>query len=121
MGADLVYGGQSGGINEAYSDIVGECFEFYLRGSNDWMAGADMVKEEGAALRYLYHPPLSNSIDDYSDFYEGMNVHFSSGVYTKAAYILRTEHEWSMRQLFVVFSTANLFYWTADSRFDEVL
>ena len=33
-GSDLIYSEESGGMNEAYSDIAGECFKFWLRGHN---------------------------------------------------------------------------------------
>lgn len=35
----LVYSGQSGGINEAFSDMAGEAAENYMKGSNDWLVG----------------------------------------------------------------------------------
>ncbi|MEF1305148.1 M4 family metallopeptidase, partial [Vibrio owensii] len=44
----LVYANQSGGMNEAFSDIAGEAAEFYMKGENDWMVGKDIFKEEGA-------------------------------------------------------------------------
>ena len=33
--SDLVYAGQSGGLNEGYSDIMGALMEFYLNDSED--------------------------------------------------------------------------------------
>ena len=50
--SNLTYSGQSGGINEAFSDMAGEAAEFYMRGSNDWLVGADIFKGSGA-LRYM--------------------------------------------------------------------
>ena len=121
-GSNLIYSGESGGMNEAYSDIVGECLEYYIYGNNDWKTGADVYKSgNGLALRYMYNPPLDGrgSIDQYSDFYPSLNVHYSSGLYNKASYLLRTQYQWSMQEIFKVFSTANLYYWTADSTFNE--
>ena len=48
----LLYFGQSGGMNEAYSDMAGEAAEFYDRGSKDWLVGAEVFKAAGA-LRYM--------------------------------------------------------------------
>ncbi len=42
--SNLTYSGQSGGINEAYSDMAGEAAEFYMRGSNDFKVGAEIFK-----------------------------------------------------------------------------
>jgi Zn-dependent metalloprotease len=60
----LRYDGQSGGMNEAFSDIAGKAAEFYLRGHNDWQMGADIFKSNGA-LRYMANPPQDGvSIDN---------------------------------------------------------
>src|SRR5690606_18840825 len=42
--SNLVYSGQSGGMNEAFSDMAGEAADFYMHGSNDWAVGADIFK-----------------------------------------------------------------------------
>ncbi|MBL7774536.1 MAG: M4 family metallopeptidase, partial [Saprospiraceae bacterium] len=39
--ADLVYAGESGALNESFSDIFGEMVELFTDGSNDWLVGAD--------------------------------------------------------------------------------
>ena len=36
--SNLIYSGQSGGINESFSDMAGEASKYYVRGSNDYMA-----------------------------------------------------------------------------------
>ncbi len=78
-----------------------------------------MVKASGEALRYMYDPPFDgSSIDHYNDYY-GQNVHYTSGLYNKAAYNLNTYENWSMEEIFRVFAWANLFYWTSDSTFNE--
>ena len=38
--SNLTYSGQSGGMNEAYSDMGGEATEYYWKGSNDFLVGA---------------------------------------------------------------------------------
>jgi Zn-dependent metalloprotease len=115
----LVYSGQSGGMNEAYSDMAGEAAENYMQGSNDWLVGADIFKASGA-LRYMYDPPLDgSSIGHASNYYSGMDVHYSSGVYNKAFYLLATTSGWSTQSAFQVFSRANQQYWTANETYNS--
>ena len=62
----LQYTGQSGGMNEAYSDIAGEAAEYYDRGSADFLVGADIVKTSagiGNALRYMCNPTAGRWLD----------------------------------------------------------
>eukprot|EP00483_Globobulimina_turgida_P011911 UN11933 len=67
QGSDLIYSGESGGMNEAFSDIVGEVAEYWFFGENDWMTGGDIFKNVGEALRYMYDPPNDGiSIDHYT-------------------------------------------------------
>jgi vibriolysin len=117
--SNLTYSGQSGGINEAYSDIAGEAAEYYSRGSNDWLVGADIFKATGA-LRYMNNPPQDgNSIDNAANFTTGMDVHYSSGVYNKAFYLLATKPGWNTQKAFQVFARANDLYWTASTNFNQ--
>ncbi|WP_299492492.1 M4 family metallopeptidase [uncultured Shewanella sp.] len=113
----LIYVNQSGGMNEAFSDMAGEAAEFYMHGSNDWQVGADIFKGDGA-LRYMNDPTLDGrSIDHPEDYFDGMNVHYSSGIFNKAFYILATTPNWDTRKAFEVMLLANQIYWTADSHF----
>ena len=52
----LRYAGQSGGINEAFSDMAGEAAEYFMKGSNDWLVGADIFKQAEGSLRYMEDP-----------------------------------------------------------------
>jgi vibriolysin len=114
--SNLIYSGQSGGINEAFSDMAGEAAEFY-NGGNDWLVGAQIFKGSGA-LRYMYDPPLDGiSIGSANDYYSGLNVHYSSGVYNKAFYTLATTSGWDTRKAFDVFVRANQVYWTSSTSF----
>ena len=114
----LVYANQSGGMNEAYSDMAGEAAENFMRGSNDWQVGADIFKGNGA-LRYMNNPPLDNrSIGHADDYTSGMDVHHSSGVFNKAFYLLANTSGWSVQSAFQVMTQANRFHWTANSTFD---
>jgi vibriolysin len=117
--SNLTYSGMSGGINEAYSDMAGEAAEYFMKGSNDWKVGADIFKGNGA-LRYMDNPPLDgSSIDNASQFTSSMDVHYSSGVYNKAFYLLATKSGWNTQKAFQVFARANDLYWTASSTFNQ--
>jgi Zn-dependent metalloprotease len=113
----LVYSAQSGGINEAFSDMAGEAAEFYMNGSNDFLVGAQIFKSSGA-LRYMNNPPQDgSSIDSANDYYSGLDVHYSSGVYNKAFYLLATTAGWDTRKAFEVFTKANQDYWTPNATY----
>ena len=117
--SNLTYSGQSGGMNEAYSDMAGEAAEFFMRGSNDWKVGAEIFKGTGA-LRYMNNPPLDgSSIDNAANFTSSMDVHYSSGVYNKAFYNLAIKPGWGTVKAFQVFARANRDYWTASSTFNQ--
>ncbi len=117
--SNLTYSGQSGGINEAYSDIAGEAAEYYMKGTNDFLVGADIFKATGA-LRYMANPPQDGrSIGHASNYTSGMDVHYSSGVYNKAFYTLATTAGWNTQKAFQVFARANDLYWTASTDFNQ--
>ncbi len=113
----LQYSGQSGGINEAFSDMAGEAAEFFMKGSNDWKVGADIFKGTGS-LRYMDDPTKDGkSIGNAADYYNGMDVHYSSGVFNRAFYLIATTSGWDTRKAFDVFVLANQTYWTQSSNF----
>ncbi len=113
----LVYSAQSGGINEAFSDMAGEAAEYFMKGSNDWQVGADIFKSQGA-LRYMDDPTKDGrSIGHASNYTSGMDVHHSSGVFNKAFYLLAHKSGWNTRKAFEVFTVANQVYWTANATF----
>ena len=115
----LIYNGQSGGINEAFSDIMGDAAEFYFRGSNDWLVGSDIVKADGA-LRYFENPSKDGvSIEHVQDYSIGMDVHYSSGVFNRAFYLLATSKGWDTQKAFNVMLDANRNYWTTLTNFVE--
>ncbi|MEQ1511952.1 MAG: M4 family metallopeptidase [Lysobacteraceae bacterium] len=117
--SNLTYSGQSGGINEAYSDIAGEAAEYYMRGTNDFLVGADIVKANGA-LRYMANPPQDGlSIAHTSNYYAGLDVHYSSGIYNRAFFLLATTAGWNTQKAFQVFARANDLYWTASTDFNQ--
>ncbi len=117
--SNLTYSGQSGGINEAFSDIAGEAAEYYMRGNNDFLVGAQIFKGSGA-LRYMANPPQDGvSIAHTSNYYAGLDVHYSSGIYNKAFHLLATTAGWNTQKAFQVFARANDLYWTASTNFDQ--
>jgi len=116
----LIYSGQSGGINESFSDIAGEAAEFYMKDVADFKVGADIIKAENSALRYMEDPTLDGaSIGHAADYYNGMNVHYSSGVYNRAFYLLANTPDWGVKKAFILFATANQKYWGASNNFDQ--
>ncbi len=115
----LVYSGMSGGMNEAFSDMSGEAAEYFMNGTNDWLVGEQIFKGNGA-LRYMQNPPQDgSSIGSANDYYSGIDVHHSSGVYNKAFYTLANTAGWNTRTAFEVMALANQAHWTANSTFDE--
>jgi vibriolysin len=117
--AGLVYAGQSGGINEAFSDMAGEAAEYYMTGSNDFLVAEQIFKGSGA-LRYMANPPLDgSSIGHASDYYSGLDVHYSSGVFNKAFYLIANSGGWNTKKSFDIFALANQMYWAPNSDFND--
>jgi len=111
----LIYEQKPGGLNESYSDMSGEAAEYFMTGTNDWKVGEQIFKGNGA-LRYMNDPTLDGrSIGHQSDFTSGMDVHYSSGVFNKAFYLLATKTGWNTRKAFEVMTTANKMYWTSET------
>ena len=116
----LIYSGESGGMNEAFSDMAGEAAEEFLRHKIDWMVGYDIWKKANESMRYFDDPEKDGrSIGIYSDYCFIMNPHFSSGLYNRAFYILSNMPGWCVRQAFHVFFLANDLYWRPDSNFHD--
>lgn len=116
----LIYNAlHSGGMNEAFSDMAGEAAEYYLKGSNDFLVGAEIIKRD-AALRYFEDPSRDGrSIGHARDFRPGLNNHYSSGVYNRAFYLLSHREGWDTRMAFTAMATANRNYWTPSSTFES--
>lgn len=125
--SDLMYSRQSGGMNEAFSDMAAQAAEVFAYGKNSWQIGPEIFKSD-RALRYLDQPSKdcfggtpgrSCSIDDASQYTDGLNVHYSSGVYNRAFYLLGSTEGWTVRKAFDVMVVANMHYWTPTSTFVE--
>ncbi len=94
--AGLIYTKQSGGLNEAMSDIFGTMVEFHasthgaVKTPNYWI-GEDVYTPATPddALRYMDNPTRdSYSIDTFLNYYDGIDVHYSSGIANNAFYLL---------------------------------
>lgn len=127
--SNLVYDGQSGGLNEAFSDMAAQAAEFFANGKNNWQIGPEVVKAEGRPLRYMDHPALDCaylsepedqcSIENVQAYYEDLDVHHSSGVFNRVFYLIGTAPEWSTKKAFDVMVQANRYYWTPTVDFAE--
>ncbi len=89
--AGLVYSGESGGLNEATSDIFGTLVEFYAKNPKDpadYMIG-EKLRTTGVPLRYMDKPSKDGkSADCWSSSVGGLDVHHSSGVANHFFYLL---------------------------------
>jgi len=117
--SNLTYSGQSGGMNEAFSDMGGEATEYYWKGSNDFLVGEEIFKgASGQALRYMCNPTQDGgSIDNAANYTSGMDPHYSSGVYNKMFCNLAKTSGWGVPTAFKVMARANANYWTASSTY----
>ncbi|WP_346537878.1 M4 family metallopeptidase [Micromonospora sp. DPT] len=80
----LTYSGESGGINEATSDIFGTMVEFYANTTadpGDYQIGEKInINGNGTPLRYMYDPALDGSSDRcWTTSTKNKDVHYSSG------------------------------------------
>ena len=99
--SDLVYQGESGALNESFSDILGNSSEFYAQsngldpaGHPDWQIGEDVYlpTDDVAGFRNMADPAEDGDPDHYSELYTGKQdnggVHSNSGISNHAYYLL---------------------------------
>ncbi|MFI1767744.1 M4 family metallopeptidase [Streptomyces sp. NPDC020800] len=91
--AGLEYSGESGGLNEATSDIMGTGVEFFAKNSTDvgdYLIGEKInINGDGKPLRYMDKPSKDgNSADYWSSGVGDLDVHYSSGVANHFFYLL---------------------------------
>ncbi|MFF7794210.1 M4 family metallopeptidase [Streptomyces sp. NPDC007991] len=91
--AGLNYSGESGGLNEATSDIFGSTVEFYANNSSDvgdYLIGEEIdINGDGTPLRYMDKPSQDGASKD--AWYSGIgsvDVHYSSGPANHFFYLL---------------------------------
>ncbi len=90
--AGLQYAGESGALNESFSDIFGEMVELFTEGNVDWLVGGDR-----GAIRSMSNPKLFADPDTYlgsnwrpthPDSSDNGGVHTNSGVQNFWFYLL---------------------------------
>ncbi|MET9588012.1 M4 family metallopeptidase [Streptomyces sp. NPDC006539] len=91
--AGLEYNGESGGLNEATSDIFGTSVEFYAGNASDvgdYLIGEKIdVNGDGTPLRYQDKPSRDgNSPDNWYSGIGDLDVHYSSGPANHFFYLL---------------------------------
>ncbi|WP_044581367.1 M4 family metallopeptidase [Streptomyces iranensis] len=91
--AGLEYSGESGGLNEATSDIFGTSVEFNVKNTTDvgdYLIGEAIdINGDGTPLRYMDKPSKDGqSADNWSDGVGDQDVHYSSGVANHFFYLL---------------------------------
>ncbi|MFH0173183.1 M4 family metallopeptidase [Streptomyces cacaoi] len=91
--AGLNYSGESGGLNEATSDIFGTSVEFYAQNASDvgdYLIGEEIdINGDGSPLRYMDKPSKDGASKD--SWYSGIgsvDVHYSSGPANHFFYLL---------------------------------
>ncbi|MFI2213382.1 M4 family metallopeptidase [Streptomyces sp. NPDC020141] len=91
--ANLVYSGESGGLNEATSDIFAAAAEFHAdnpQDVGDYLVGEKIdIRGNGTPLRYMDQPSKDGPSQDY--WYAGLgnqDVHYSSGPANHWFYLL---------------------------------
>ena len=136
--SNLIYLGESGGLNESMSDIFASVCESWTRA---WATDADVFKvgediwtpnTAGDALRYMDDPARDTiSLDYYTDYASGVDVHFSSGISNLAYSLLakggthpRGKTTNSVPALGVekagrIFYKANTDFFTPDTSFEQ--
>ncbi|MFA6059784.1 MAG: M4 family metallopeptidase [Taibaiella sp.] len=95
--ADLEYQGESGALNESFSDIFGTSIEFYAKGADaNWIMGEGIKLDSPGFFRSMAQPKLAQNPDTYEgeywkspdSAYDNGGVHFNSGVQNKWFYLL---------------------------------
>lgn len=126
--AGLIYDGQSGGLNESFSDMAAQAAEYFAYGKNQWQIGPEILKDKKRALRYMDHPSLdcldrgpqeACSIENVNEYHDELNVHLSSGIFNRVFYLIGTAPGWTTKTAFDVMVQANRYYWTPITSFAE--
>jgi thermolysin len=102
--AGLIYNGESGALNESWSDVFGAMLERHVRGESPdtWLIAEQAITPgvAGDALRYMHDPHLASNFgftadddpDHYAERYTGTDdnggVHINSTIASKAFYLL---------------------------------
>jgi Zn-dependent metalloprotease len=127
--SELEYEGQSGGLNESFSDVAGTIAEFYQEGDDaDFDHAEDIVMPGGGANRFMCDPTIDgSSVDDTADLYDDIDVHYSSGIGNRAfclavgRYRAGSDHSktYAVQEMGHVWYAANAAYWTSGTDFAD--
>ncbi|WP_306333457.1 M4 family metallopeptidase [Streptomyces sp. KL118A] len=90
---NMEYSGESGGLNEATSDIFGSSVEFNAKSPEDigdYLIGEEIdINGDGSPLRYMDKPSKDGqSLDNWSADAGNVDVHYSSGIANHFFYLL---------------------------------
>lgn len=101
--SDLIYQNESGALNEAFSDMIGNSAEFFAEGAGlepgltlqpDWQVGEDLDlrNDQEAGFRNMANPAEDGDPSHYDDRYTGGDdnggVHINSGIANHWYYLL---------------------------------
>jgi len=127
--SNLTYSGQSGGLNESFSDIAGACAEHYDEGAGANLTVGEDIMTGDDPLRWMCDPGMDgSSIGDAGDFYDGIDPHYSSGVPNRAFCLSvgRFKTIWdgtdtvgAVSEVGEIWYTANGAYWTAGTTYEQ--
>ena len=94
----LDYEGESGALNESFSDIFGTCIEFFTKGDDaNWTMGEGIILNTPGFFRSMSFPKQAQDPDTYEGQYwvnpnntqnDNGGVHTNSGVQNKWFYLL---------------------------------
>jgi len=116
--SQLVYTGQTGGLNEAFSDISAKAMQYALREEVDWNIGAEVWKAKDMVLRCMDNPPCDGyAIDHVKDYVPELTVHQSSGIFNKVFYLI--SQTYNPIYVYDVFFVANMAKWGPTTDFAE--
>lgn len=131
---EMTYYGQSGALDESYSDVFGEIFEKSFLGATDWCVGSGAIflrslKDPGSSAGAPL-PGRFNSPDVYCGGGDNGGVHWNSTILSHAGYLLAegagtngpfngcTIQAIGMGQMEQVMYRANVFYYSASESFN---
>jgi len=111
----LIYANQSGAINEAMSDIMGELTEHSQPSPpTEWLMGEDLP---GGAIRSMQDPPAFGDPDKmtstnyYTGIDDGGGVHQNSGVANKTAFLIAVGETFNGQTITGIGVTKSSYLW----------
>lgn len=90
----LLYAGESGALNESYSDVFGKLIAFRNGKAHDWKMGHDLFRDQDSFIRDMENPAVAH-VRDFKFRGQECNrgndfcgVHDNSGIPSKAAVMI---------------------------------